>query len=67
MDVMAAAVAAASISLLSLRDFVLDRLAIVSWVTLAITAARTLLDGTVAELWLGQGGKDGILADLTIV
>ena len=57
MDLMAAAVVAA---LISLRDFVLDRLAIVSWVTLAITAARTLLDGTVAELWLGQGGKDGM-------
>ena len=58
---MAAAVATASISL---RDFVLDRLAIVSWVTLAITAARTLMDGTVAELWLGQGGKDGMAGSL---
>ena len=57
MDLMAAAVAAASISL---RDFVLDRLAIISWVTLAITAARTSLDENLAELLLGQGGKDGM-------
>ena len=57
MDLMAAAVVAASISL---RDFILDRPAIVSWVTLAITAARTSMDGTVVKFWLGRGGKDGM-------